>query len=160
MKKSDLKSGMVIEWKEGNKFLIVDQLAFGRSGTHSLNTYTEDLKDNLGNISYDIVKVYIINNENISLNSIFDENYLNLIWQREREIDWSKVPTWTKVRCKQECGFYNAYHYEYIPNEINCLGCTTRDKFTFNTDPVVDYLSRKDIYEIHPSVEIKEEWYK
>lgn len=105
MKKSDLKSGMAIEWKEGYKFLIVGQSAIGRNGKHSLSTYTEDLKDNLGSVSYDIVKVYTTNNENINLNNIFDENYLDLIWEREREIDWSKVPTWTKVRCKQECGF-------------------------------------------------------
>lgn len=157
MKKSDLKSGMVIEWKEGNKFLIVDQLAFGRSGTHSLNTYTEDLKDNLGNISYDIVKVYIINNENISLNSIFDENYLNLIWQREREIDWSKVPTWTKVqvRASGEDEWKNAYYQEYSDGQF---------KVCFNELDTFTHIGGEEFFltqcRIHPNQEIKEEWYK
>lgn len=151
MKKSDLKDGMIVQTGEdlylvcGDKFL-------------SLNGYMEfkDYDENL--------KIKDEEFEKYNINFVYKTECwglgLKLIWKRKKEIDWSKVPKWTKVRCKGEFGYYNAYHYEYIPNEIHCFGHTTRDEFTFGTDPVVDYLSKRDTYEIHPSVEIKEEWYK
>ena len=151
MKKSDLKDGMIVQTGEdlylvcGDKFL-------------SLNGYMEfkDYDENL--------KIKDEEFEKYNINFVYKTECwglgLKLIWKRKKEIDWSKVPKWTKVRCKGEFGYYNAYHYEYIPNEIHCFGHTTRDEFTFGTDPVVDYLSKRDTYEIHPSIEIPEEWYK
>lgn len=160
MKKSDLKSGMVIEWKEGYKFLIVGQSAIGRNGKHSLSTYTEDLKDNLGSVSYDIVKVYTTNNENINLNNIFDENYLDLIWEREREIDWSKVPEWTKVQVKfpGEIEWENYLFTNYLPNNVFKFHVAG-----FKDDEFTGYEATRhqaEYCKIHPSVKIKEEWYK
>lgn len=164
MKKSDLKSGMVIEWKEGNKFLIVDQWAFGRNGKHSLNTYTEDLKDNLGSVSYDIVKVYTTNNENINLNNIFDENYLKLIWERKKEIDWTKLPKYTKVQVRNcdEHIWLNAYF-------IRRLGENESYSFpfviTFFDEFVRDSRFKEEVEyfeqcRIHSDIAIPKEWYK
>lgn len=161
MKKSDLENGMVVEWRNGTKLIKVNDIFLNLDGFSNLDSFGENLKFNLHNNSgLDIVKIYKVNRFATDLKSIFKAENLTLIWERPKEIDWSKVPKWTKVRCKGEFGYYNAYHYEYIPNEIHCFGHTTRDEFTFGTDPVVDYLSKRDTYEIHPSVEIKEEWYK
>lgn len=157
MKKSDLKDGMIVEYKDGSFGLKLG------AGIISNNEHLEieDLEENLTTIDELDVIVRVYESVNVHFFSeINDKSKLKLIWERKKEIDWSKVPKWTKVRCKGEFGYYNAYHYEYIPNEIHCFGHTTRDEFTFGTDPVVDYLSKRDTYEIHPSVKIQEEWYK
>lgn len=158
MKKSDLESGMVIEWNDNFNELgviIGDSIRY-KNGYDELSILDENLRYKKDYIS----AIYKVKEKRCSLLSIFKKENLELIWESPREINWSKVPKWTKVRCKGEFGYYNAYHYEYIPNEIHCFGHTTRDEFTFGTDPVVDYLSKRDTYEIHPSVKIQEEWYK
>ncbi|HII4488901.1 hypothetical protein [Clostridium perfringens] len=171
MKKSDLESGMVIETKDGRIGLIIkgtkgiyrDLIIWADNGFGTLKDFTEELTPYENDLYLEIVRVYNFLSWGVGLGKIADEilrKNLKLIWERKKEIDWSKVPKWTKVRCKGEFGYYNAYHYEYIPNEIHCFGHTTRDEFTFGTDPVVDYLSKRDTYEIHPSVKIQEEWYK
>lgn len=161
MKKSDLENGMIIEWNDNFNELgviIGDSIRY-KNGYDELSILDENLRYKKDKKDY-ISAIYKVKEKRCSLLNIFKKENLELIWKRPREIDWSKVPKWTKVRCKGEFGYYNAYHYEYIPNEIHCFGHTTRDEFTFGTDPVVDYLSKRDTYEIHLSVEVKEEWYK
>ena len=162
MKKSDLKDGMIVETGE-DLYLVCGDKFLSLNGYMQFKDYDENLKINdEGFEKYNINFVYKeAGSLGLGLKNLLNStNLLEKIWERKKEIDWSKVPKWTKVRCKGEFGYYNAYHYEYIPNEIHCFGHTTRDEFTFGTDPVVDYLSKRDTYEIHPSVEIKEEWYK
>lgn len=161
MKKSDLKDGMIV--KTGKAiYLVCGDKFLGLNGYMGFENYDENLKIK-GN-GFEILNInFVYETEcwGLGLKDLLSKTTaLKLIWERKKEIDWSKVPKQTKVRCKGEFGYYNAYHYEYIPNEIHCFGHTTRDEFTFGTDPVVDYLSKRDTYEIHPSVEIKEEWYK
>lgn len=161
MKKSDLKDGMIV--KTGKAiYLVCGDKFLGLNGYMGFENYDENLKIK-GN-GFEILNInFVYETEcwGLGLKDLLSKTTaLKLIWERKKEIDWSKVPKWTKVRCKGEFGYYNAYHYEYIPNEIHCFGHTTRDGFTFVTDPVVDYLSKRDTYEIHPSIEIPEEWYK
>ncbi|HAT4259239.1 hypothetical protein ACSXDI_15585 (plasmid) [Clostridium perfringens] len=161
MKKSDLKDGMIV--KTGKAiYLVCGDKFLGLNGYMGFENYDENLKIK-GN-GFEILNInFVYETEcwGLGLKDLLSKTTaLKLIWERKKEIDWSKVPKWTKVRCKGEFGYYNAYHYEYIPNEIHCFGHTTRDEFTFVTDPVVDYLSKRDTYEIHPSIEIPEEWYK
>lgn len=161
MKKSDLKDGMIVQTGEG-LYLVCGDKFLGLDGYMGFEDYDEslNLKDE-GFEKFNINFVYKTKSYGLGLEELLSETKsLEKIWESPREIDWSKVPKWTKVRCKGEFGYYNAYHYEYIPNEIHCFGHTTRDEFTFVTDPVVDYLSKRDTYEIHPSIEIQEEWYK
>lgn len=164
MKKSDLKDGMIIELSNGIFGILINGFIRHRMGAICLKEFNEDMTYNLyKSKNVDIIAIYSpidIDNDGTNIEDIMRGNSLRKIWERKKEIDWSKVPKWTKVRCKGEFGYYNAYHYEYIPNEIHCFGHTTRDEFTFVTDPVVDYLSKRDTYEIHPSIEIPEEWYK
>ena len=161
MKKSDLKDGMIV--KTGKAiYLVCGDKFLGLNGYMGFENYDENLKIK-GN-GFEILNInFVYETEcwGLGLKDLLSKTTaLKLIWERKKEIDWSKVPKWTKVRCKGEFGYYNAYHYEYIPNEIHCFGHTTRDEFTFGTDPVVDYLSKRDTYGIHPSIEIPEEWYK
>lgn len=161
MKKSDLKDGMIV--KTGKAiYLVCGDKFLGLNGYMGFENYDENLKIK-GN-GFEILNInFVYETEcwGLGLKDLLSKTTaLKLIWERKKEIDWSKVPKWTKVRCKGEFGYYNAYHYEYIPNEIHCFGHTTRDEFTFDTDSVVDYLSKRDTYEIHPNVKIKEEWYK
>ncbi|MDM0633599.1 hypothetical protein [Clostridium perfringens] len=162
MKKSDLKDGMIVETGE-DLYLVCGDKFLSLNGYMQFKDYDENLKiKDEGFEKYNINFVYKeAGSLGLGLKNLLNStNLLEKIWERKKEIDWSKVPKWTKVRCKGEFGYYNAYHYEYIPNEIHCFGHTTRDEFTFVTDPVVDYLSKRDTYEIHPSIEIPEEWYK
>lgn len=162
MKKSDLKDGMIVETGE-DLYLVCGDKFLSLNGYMQFKDYDENLKiKDEGFEKYNINFVYKeAGSLGLGLKNLLNStNLLEKIWERKKEIDWSKVPKWTKVRCKGEFGYYNAYHYEYIPNEIHCFGHTTRDEFTFGTDPVVDYLSKRDTYEIHLSVEVKEEWYK
>lgn len=161
MKKSDLKDGMIVQTGE-DLYLVCGDKFLGLNGYMGFEDYDEslNLKDEEFE-KFNINFVYKTKSYGLGLEELLSETKsLEKIWERPREIDWSKVPKWIKVRCKGEFGYYNAYHYEYIPNEIHCFGHTTRDEFTFVTDPVVDYLSKRDTYEIHPSIEIPEEWYK
>ncbi|MDK0630307.1 hypothetical protein P5E75_09620 [Clostridium perfringens] len=162
MKKSDLKDGMIVETGE-DLYLVCGDKFLSLNGYMQFKDYDENLKiKDEGFEKYNINFVYKeAGSLGLGLKNLLNStNLLEKIWERKKEIDWSKVPKWTKVRCKGEFGYYNAYHYEYIPNEIHCFRHTTRDEFTFGTDPVVDYLSKRDTYEIHLSVEVKEEWYK
>lgn len=156
MKKSDLKDGMIVELNYGEMGIILNNSIRYNVGFDRLNIFDDNLR--FEDVTID--RIYEVTNDCCSIKEVLNKDNLTLMWKRPREIDWSKVPKWTKVRCKGEFGYYNAYHYEYIPNEIHCFGHTTRDEFTFVTDPVVDYLSKRDTYEIHPSIEIPEEWYK
>ena len=156
MKKSDLKDGMIVELNCGEMGIILNNSIRYNVGFDRLNIFDDNLR--FEDVTID--RIYKVTNDCCSIKEVLNKDNLTLMWKRPREIDWSKLPKWTKVRCKGEFGYYNAYHYEYIPNEIHCFGHTTRDEFTFVTDPVVDYLSKRDTYEIHPSIEIPEEWYK
>lgn len=97
MKKSDLKSGMVVklrDWKE--KFILIGDTLCSANGKNFLilDSYDDDLKHNY-NDDLDIVEVYKCEYPNLM--SCFLENKLELIWERE-EVDWSKVPFGTKVK--------------------------------------------------------------
>lgn len=163
MRKSNLENGMIVEWRDKTRCLVVGNLLLSEDGFEELETFNNELKDiECKDESYDVMKVFELKSipEN-GLKDIFKDENLKLIWRRTREIDWSKVPKWTKVRFKDSCECYcNAYHHSYEESRLFSFGCTTRDEFTFSTDPVVEWVRGEDDYEIHPSVKIKEEWYK
>lgn len=63
--KSDLKTGMVVEYRNGSRRLVLrdyqgtgEDILIG-SGWRSLNDYTEDLADSDDDKDYDIMKVYV-----------------------------------------------------------------------------------------------------
>lgn len=81
MKKSDLRSGMIVELKDGKRYLFTSGVLLDFDGYIMLINYSEDLKSKY-NPSQDIVKVYKGNNPH-SLTSMFQDTYLTMIWERK-----------------------------------------------------------------------------
>ncbi|NGT56588.1 hypothetical protein G6Z15_02545 [Clostridium perfringens] len=161
MKKSDLENGMVVEWRNGTKLIKVNDIFLNLDGFSNLDSFGENLKFNLHNNSgLDIVKIYKVNRFATNLKSIFKAENLTLIWERPREIDWGKVPKWTKVQYERNGAWINCYHinYDEQSNYWPCE-CTVRDEFTFKTEKYIECVNEKN-YRIHPSITIPEEWYK
>ena len=84
MTKSDLKNGMVVELRNGKRFLIVNDRGIGKDTCISLDGfggYDENLYDVIGYSEYDITKIY--KTEGNTFNNLFDNERLSLIWERE-----------------------------------------------------------------------------
>lgn len=92
MNKSDLKDGMVVELRNGRKLLVMDNLLFDKKYVKEveLDEFVDTLFYIGENEGFDIIKVY----ENARP---FIETNCKPIWEREKEIDWNKVPVGTKV---------------------------------------------------------------
>lgn len=101
MKKSDLKSGMVVETREGELYLVVGYFITKEDGHNLLTNYKENLLNN-NHYYLDIVKVYefknkINNNNAASIRTLFNKKHLTLLWERKeyklakREIDVLKA---------------------------------------------------------------------
>jgi len=90
MKKSDLKSGMVVEIRNGSLGLVLLNSSkgdiiggCGRDDTiyNTFEGYTEDLTDVEGDFEYDIMRVY--NSTGNFILGTIDILSLNLIWRRK-----------------------------------------------------------------------------
>ena len=84
MKKSDLKNGMVVELRNGKRFLIVNALGIGKDTCIKLDGlvgYDENLYDIIGDSTFDITKIY--KTVGHTFKTLFDNERLNLIWERE-----------------------------------------------------------------------------
>lgn len=104
MKKSELKNGMVVELRNGNRYLILNGNLVDKNFNLSLNLdfYMNDT------MKVNESKIYAILNKEVDyskldINKVFSD-YTSLlmkglesvVWERE-EIDWSKVPIGTKI---------------------------------------------------------------
>ena len=90
MKKSDLKNGMVVELRNGKRFLIVSNWGIGKDSCIKLNGlvgYDENLYDINGDSTFDITKIYISSGR--TFKNLFDKDRLNLIWEREEKQELS-----------------------------------------------------------------------
>lgn len=84
MKKNELKSGMIVEYRNGNRRLVVNDDLIGSSGAGFLSYYDDDLKY-VGNDVYDvldIIKVYKYK-YCMRLNRLLEDDSLDLIWERK-----------------------------------------------------------------------------
>lgn len=91
MKKSDLKNGMIVEVRTGEKYLVhndkllSDNLVGHLSLNEELLGYDDDLRD-INNVkNYDIMKVYESRSESIS--TLFKNYNLKLIWNRDDDFE-------------------------------------------------------------------------
>ena len=104
---NDIQTGdIVVTRMKGNAILIGSgfkkfEYLKSTSSISSLENYNEDLIIKGENIpAYDIMKVYRITKESKfdSLEDLINtlpKGKVELIWEREREIDWTKVPKFT-----------------------------------------------------------------
>ena len=84
MKKSDLKNGMVVELRNGKRFLIVNDRGFGENSCITINGfmgYDENLNDIMRYSEFDIIKIY--KTEGNTFKTLVDNERLSLIWERE-----------------------------------------------------------------------------
>lgn len=87
--KADLKDGMVVEYRNGERYVVLDDRLINNTGYDLIDSFGECLEDNSKNTrfvndNYDITKVYKINAKNVYiLNDIFKECNLELIWERK-----------------------------------------------------------------------------
>ena len=96
--KADLKDGMVVEYKNGDRRLVVDDMLIGQDGWLGLREFNYDLKCSGANReSIDIVKVCKTKRPR-SFGSLLDDDNLELIWQRTE----TKHMTTEEMRAKLE----------------------------------------------------------
>ena len=113
MKKSDLKDGMIVEYRNGNRRMVLRDELLGIETYNGLEYYDEDLI-NESNEMFDIVKVFEF--EHGSLRSVLSSKNLKSIWKR-RNTNWSEVPFGARVRCwdGEEMEKLEGLFLEYIP---------------------------------------------
>ena len=91
MTKSDLKNGMVVELRNGKRFLIVNDLGIGKDTFSNLDGYSgydENLNDISDAKTFDITKIY--KTVGTTFKTLFDNERLSLIWEREEKSKLSK----------------------------------------------------------------------
>ena len=120
MTKSDLKNGMVVELRNGKRFLIVNDRGIGKDTCINLDGfggYDESLYDVIGYSEYDITKIY--KTEGNTFNNLFDNERLSLIWEREEKPKLSE-----KDKNKIVKGFKAAQ--KYCKKQTECRECEMR----------------------------------
>lgn len=98
MRKSDLKNGMVVEYKNGKRRLYLDGLFFDKNLTErgQIDSYNEFLiiEGNYSNLN--IVKVF----KDYRALKLTDKEIVEqdlLLWAREEDVDWRKVAIDTPI---------------------------------------------------------------
>ena len=101
MNKKDLKNFMVVKLRNGYKKIFLDN-RFLNGVTYSIGEYDDDLKyhERTKNNDLDIVEVYRVIELSDDLESLLEDWNLELIWEREEEVDWTKVEFGTPVLVK------------------------------------------------------------
>ena len=90
MTKNDLENGMILETIQGAKYLVLNHHFMSQNGLTCVEKsfFTDDLKDKSNN-ACTIVKIF--KTRALFLNKIFDEEYLELIWERPPLIKFSPI---------------------------------------------------------------------
>ena len=82
--KADLKDGMVVEYRNGDRRLVLGECFVGHNNCSHFNVWYDDNLINNNNASCrDVCKVYKSSPE--LMNQCFDDKYLTLIWERKEK---------------------------------------------------------------------------
>lgn len=95
MRKSDLKNGMILELRNGDMCIVIGDKLLDLTTYMDLVSYNDNLT--CTDTEFDVIRVYE-NKDMCGLDDKCNIERLNLIWER-KEIDWSKVPFGTRVKC-------------------------------------------------------------
>lgn len=164
MRKSDLENGMIIKFKgEEDGHLVCNGRFEGLHGYMRIEDYNEDLNyvkrsESTDSKNWDIQCIYRMVLSGVGLVNLLKDvennKYIDKIWERKKKIDWRKVPMGIKV-IVSDSQPYGSIEMIFIGYEPKLK------KYPFIvTDSMNDSVSSFKYCEIHPSVEIKEEWYK
>ena len=156
MKKSDLKDGMIVQTGEclylvcGDKFLGLNGYMGFEDYDESLNLKDEEFEE------YNINFVYKTKSYGLGLEELLSETKsLEKIWERPREIDWSKVPFGTKVIASDDLNEDDELENIFVGYEPKLK------EYPFIVAYDTDDDAQSFRYcKIHPDVKIKEEWHK
>lgn len=98
--KADLKDGMVVEERNKRKYIVLGDRVLNNYGYNRLKGYGNDLTDTrLHDRNFDIIRVFKVKNNFItSLEHLFKDESLELIWER----DATKHMTAEEMRQKLE----------------------------------------------------------
>lgn len=155
MKKSDLKDGMIVETGE-DLYLVCGDKFLGLNGYMGFENYDENLKIK-GN-GFEILNInFVYETEcwGLGLKDLLSKTTaLKLIWERPREIDWSKVPFGTKVQASDHSDLKECRRNSLVSYEKRL-----KKPFLIFNEELNEVFSYK-YCRIHPSVKIQEEWYK
>ena len=116
MKKSDLKNGMVVELRNGKRFLIVNNFGIGKDSCIYLYgsfAYDENLYDVIGDSTFDITKIY--KTVGHTFKTLFDNESLSLIWEREEK---EEIKVGDKVKVINNGYCFDEY-YDWVEENIN-----------------------------------------
>lgn len=80
--KADLKDGMVVEYKEGRRRLVVANMLIGEDGFLTLDEFQENLESIEFAVEHTIAKIYKVK-EARAFNCILEDCNLELIWERK-----------------------------------------------------------------------------
>lgn len=119
MTKSDLKNGMVVELRNGKRFLIVNDFGIGKDSCITLNGlfgYDENLYDVTGDSTFDITKIYISSGR--TFKNLFDNERLSLIWEREKKEEREEIKVGDKVKVINNGYCFDEY-YDWVEENIN-----------------------------------------
>ena len=121
MIKDELSSGMVVETRNGGRYVVVKGVSYrsahdgivflGKTGWLNADNFTDDLI-NTSFSSFDIVRVYDGNPHGI-VNMIDNVDKKDLRWE-ETTTDWDNVEEDTKIIVHTDCGesiycYFNGY---------------------------------------------------
>lgn len=138
--KADLKDGMVVEYRNGRRRIVVGDILYGKKSYGKLDWYDENLLDNSEEAQVfndlDIMKVYETK-YNQGLDTLFDDNNLELIWERE-EVKVKRMTveemrqkleelTGEKIEVEPSRGEMMGVCYAYCRSNIKSLLCKMRN---------------------------------
>ena len=112
--KADLKDGMIIENRAGKRRLVIGEKLTGKDGFSIIANYKEDLKSKF-NEELDIIKVYKIQYVRI-LTDIFNDENLELIWERKEEQPKRVWTEWKKLYAIGGVMIDDTYDFRYRTN--------------------------------------------
>ena len=82
--KSDIKDGMVVEHKNGDRALILGGRLVYKDGNRRIENFNDDLTYIISPFDgVEIVRVYTVTSPGGSITNIFKDQYLTLIWERK-----------------------------------------------------------------------------
>ena len=85
MTKADLKDGMVVEYRQGDKAILLNNKLTEEYTHMNLEDYNENLIEIDGSGQYDIMKIYSTSAN--TLDTLFDYEKLTLTWERDEVVE-------------------------------------------------------------------------
>ncbi|NFF75960.1 hypothetical protein FCV38_02905 [Clostridium sporogenes] len=125
--KDYLKLGMIVETRESNRYLFVNDCFMQKYSFIALNNYNDDLicSDNLEEL--DIMKIYTTKGNTLS--DIFDFSNLTCIWERTED---KKVEFMEAIKAFNEGKIIKVKYYYPIDRET--ITETYDSEYTFHND--------------------------